>query len=358
MSFGANRHSSESPDRRLAMVAAVPTRLRRAAALALAPALALALTACGGSDTTAKGFDAVSVSGDFGQAPTFDWKKQLDPGTAVTKTLVDGTGPALKDGDHALLNLAVGDSDTQQTPLTTFGPTQGGIGMEVGATPGQPAALGDLFTSFLSSYVKAGVKVGTRIAVAVGVQKAFPQYATAFASQHINIGNEDGIVIVVDVAGTAATAPKGHTEKAPGWAPKVTEKKGVPASLNFSGTPAPTGKLRVATLIKGTGPAVTAGQTAALQYLGQVYKAGKPFDESFSAGRFLYAQTGTKASPTTTLSNVVVTGLGKGLVGVPVGSRVIVQIPPSLGYGKSGNSQAGIKGTDTMYFLVDVLGAA
>jgi peptidylprolyl isomerase len=33
-----------------------------------------------------------------------------------------------------------------------------------------------------------------------------------------------------------------------------------------------------------------------------------------------------------------------------------VVIPPALGYGTSGNSQAGILGTDDLVFLVDILG--
>jgi peptidylprolyl isomerase len=32
-------------------------------------------------------------------------------------------------------------------------------------------------------------------------------------------------------------------------------------------------------------------------------------------------------------------------------------IPPSDGYGSAGQSQAGIKGTDTLVFVVDILGA-
>jgi peptidylprolyl isomerase len=44
-------------------------------------------------------------------------------------------------------------------------------------------------------------------------------------------------------------------------------------------------------------------------------------------------------------------------VGQQVGSRVVVAIPPELGYGKGGNKQAGIKGTDTLYFVVDILAA-
>jgi len=32
-------------------------------------------------------------------------------------------------------------------------------------------------------------------------------------------------------------------------------------------------------------------------------------------------------------------------------------VPPADGYGKQGNPHAGIKGTDTLVFVVDVIGA-
>ena len=37
---------------------------------------------------------------------------------------------------------------------------------------------------------------------------------------------------------------------------------------------------------------------------------------------------------------------------------MMLSIPPEDGYGKAGNKQAGIKGTDTLYFVVDILAAA
>jgi peptidylprolyl isomerase len=37
---------------------------------------------------------------------------------------------------------------------------------------------------------------------------------------------------------------------------------------------------------------------------------------------------------------------------------VVLSIPPELGYGEAGNEQAGIKGTDTLVFVIDVLAAA
>jgi len=50
-------------------------------------------------------------------------------------------------------------------------------------------------------------------------------------------------------------------------------------------------------------------------------------------------------------------GLGHGLVGQTVGSRVLLVIPPAGGYGSAGASKARISGTDTLVFVVDILAA-
>ena len=42
---------------------------------------------------------------------------------------------------------------------------------------------------------------------------------------------------------------------------------------------------------------------------------------------------------------------------VTVGSRVMLVIPPADGYGTTGSPRAHIKGTDTLVFVVDILGA-
>ncbi|UMG92516.1 FKBP-type peptidyl-prolyl cis-trans isomerase [Nocardioides sp. TF02-7] len=122
-----------------------------------------------------------------------------------------------------------------------------------------------------------------------------------------------------------------------------------PTALDTEGLPEPDPKAKAlakAVLIEGTGPAVEKGDTIVVNYLGQVWGGDKPFDESFSKQPF-EVPIGAGA---------VVKGWDQGLVGVPVGSRVILRIPPVLGYGKQGSGD--IKGTDTMYFVVDVLAAA
>ncbi len=74
------------------------------------------------------------------------------------------------------------------------------------------------------------------------------------------------------------------------------------------------------------------------------------FDSSWKRGQPFGFTIG--ASP-----SQVILGWDKGLAGQTVGSRVLLVIPPADGYGKTGSPQAGIKGTDTLVFVVDILGA-
>ncbi|MEE4544576.1 FKBP-type peptidyl-prolyl cis-trans isomerase [Streptomyces sp. V4-01] len=111
------------------------------------------------------------------------------------------------------------------------------------------------------------------------------------------------------------------------------------------GTVTPSKDLAVKTVIAGDGPKIVAGDYIQVNYLGQIWSTAKVFDTSF--GR----------SPYTNIigQGKVIPGWDQGLVGQKVKSRVQLAIPPALGYGSSGNAQAGIKGTDTLVFVVDVL---
>ena len=53
----------------------------------------------------------------------------------------------------------------------------------------------------------------------------------------------------------------------------------------------------------------------------------------------------------------MIAGWDEGLVGQTVGSQVLLVVPPDKGYGKDGQPSAGIKGTDTLVFVVDILDA-
>jgi peptidylprolyl isomerase len=94
-----------------------------------------------------------------------------------------------------------------------------------------------------------------------------------------------------------------------------------------------------------SGPTVKAAQGVELNYVGYNARTGKKFDDSFSAGR----------SATFNLGQVV-PGFEKGLVGQHQGSRVLLAIPGSDGYDRSGgNPQIDVKKGDTLVFVVDIV---
>lgn len=105
-------------------------------------------------------------------------------------------------------------------------------------------------------------------------------------------------------------------------------------------------RLVVRDLRKGTGPVATAGSTVTVHYVGVHFKGGKQFDASWDGGQpFSFALGGGQ----------VIAGWDKGIVGMRVGGRRMLIIPPSLGYGPQGNPPV-IKPNETLVFVVDLLG--
>ncbi len=104
--------------------------------------------------------------------------------------------------------------------------------------------------------------------------------------------------------------------------------------------------LKVTPLVKGTGPAVKAGQQLTVNYVGVTYGDGKEFDSSWTSGQPVTFPIGT---------GNLIKGWDEGLIGVPVGSRVQLDIPADMAYGEkpTGGQPAG-----DLRFVVDVLQAA
>lgn len=326
-------------------------RLPRPATLlvtVLLPA-SLALAACGSDDQELEGFDAVSVSGDVGKAPELDWKGTMSAGKAKTKVLTEGDGAKLEKGDQIQVELTVVDGWTHKVVYDSYDKTALSTIVRVGEDK-EVASLSDLMASGLNGGIEAGQTIGSRIAVAVGSDVVFGDYfgsqaATVLAD--LDIGNEDGMLFVADIVGLAES--HGTDQKPAAWAPKVVETDGVPTSLDFTGTPKPNGQLQVTLLVKGDGPVLKSGQQALVNYLGQLRTAKKPFDESFSKAGYSTILGGANATS--------VKGWSQGLVGLPIGSRVLLEIPPKLGYGNQAQGKD-IPANSTLYFVVDLIDVA
>lgn len=330
-------------------------RSRRALALTV-PVLLLALSACGGGGReTADGLDAVDVAGGAESAPEVEWNAVMEAGDAETETLVEGDGAAVEEGDVVLVNFLLSNGFTHRTPIDSYGADDAGTSITVGEEA-EPQQAVDLITGVIAEHLEPGTTVGSRIALTVGGEQAFGEFQNRLGE--FGIGNEDGLLLIFDVESVALDGPEGQQQEPPGWAPGIdTNKKDVPQGLDFAGTPEPAPKdaLRTATYVEGEGEPIEAGDVVVADYLGQVYGADAPFDASYSRGTPLTAAIGEDVGGG---AITVVEGWTEGLEGVTVGSRVVIQIPPRLGYGSQGRQEAGIGGTDTLYFLVDVLGAA
>ena len=316
-------------------------RLRRSAPLFVAALSLSVLTACGGEVVTADsgpaedGFAAFTVSGEPGKAPEVEWKGRMDAGAIESETLSEGDGDEIATGDSVVVNYTFFNGYDQKQTLSTYDEDSGG-----------PETLPLADDDPIFGEALPGTTVGSRLAIIGSAEEMFGEVG----NPDLGIGNADSVLVVVDVMSKAAaplTKPEGTQQKAPAWVPKLTFEKGLPVGFRFQGSPKPAQELQVATLIKGDGAKVTSGQTITVNYLGQVYGAGKPFDESYSKQPY--------ETPIGTGS--VVQGWDQGLVGQTVGSRVVLNIPSDLGYGDEGNPQAKIKGGDSLYFVVDLLAA-
>ncbi len=82
-----------------------------------------------------------------------------------------------------------------------------------------------------------------------------------------------------------------------------------------------------------------------MKYVGADYTTGKDFTST----------TWTENRPTSFALTTVVPGFSQGIVGMKVGGRREIVIPPSLGYGSHGSGSA-VKPNETLVFVVDLKG--
>jgi peptidylprolyl isomerase len=111
------------------------------------------------------------------------------------------------------------------------------------------------------------------------------------------------------------------------------------------GSGEPSKQLAVKTLVAGSGKTIAENDFVVAHYLGQVWNTAKVFDNSYDRKARLAIQL---------TQGRIIDGWRYALAGKKAGSRVEMAVPPTWGYGSQGNPQAGIKGTDTLVFVVDV----
>lgn len=309
--------------------------MRRALAALAAVPLILFAAACGSEPTattatTGAGSAGVKVTGQVGAKPTVTFPSGKPATKSSYEVVTAGTGPAVKTGDQLIVNLTVYNWDGKENAFQgssydTKAPETIPVNEQL------PQVLRDGFTK---------VKHGGRL-LAVMASDSEAQQQNAQPAQPTK-------VFVLDVVGTPPKPLAAATGKETGDSlkgVKVESPGGDKAPVLTTKTEAkPSKELVVKTLIEGTGAKVQPTQTLTVHYTGKIWGTDKEFDSSWGRGE-------PAAFP---LSNVI-QGWQKGLAGVPVGSRVVMSIPPDLGYGAQ--EQQGIPANSTLVFVVDVLAA-
>lgn len=137
----------------------------------------------------------------------------------------------------------------------------------------------------------------------------------------------------VTIKGATGTATVSEVE--PGETPKFT----------FKDAPFTVTKTGVKVLSEGSGKSVPVGSTVTVNYHGINGRDGNNFDSSFTRGK-----------PATFSLNEVVRGFSKAIQCQKIGTHLVVAMTPKDGYGANGNRRAGIEGTDTLLFYIEIKG--
>jgi len=138
---------------------------------------------------------------------------------------------------------------------------------------------------------------------------------------------------------TAAPEPSAAAPADPGQPAPADTPAGLAKEPVVQGGAGTVKKLTVTPLVKGTGPAVKAGQTITVNYVVVTYKDGQVVDSSWKSGQPFSTPIGTGA---------LIKGWDQAIPGQKVGSRLQLDVPAALAYG----AQQG-----DLRFVVDILAA-
>ncbi|MEO3754626.1 FKBP-type peptidyl-prolyl cis-trans isomerase [Streptomyces sp. B6B3] len=348
------------------------TRVRRTVA-ALAVSAALLLTAACGSeeggedDTTdaASSGPVATVSGPLGERPEIEIGKDPVVGEeTVTRVLEEGDGAEIAEGSFLRMDVLARLVQGQEDLIDTWASAAEDGGDDESQESESPDAEDEggaedprqqiVSQAGVESYLPPSVTeplIGKTVGSRVQVEgRAADVFGADVAAQY-GMAEDEGVVWVIDVVGAVEVEPKARAE-----GEQAAVEEGMPeveadgekaATITIPEGQDPPEELRDQVLIEGDGAEVEAGQALAVQYTGVTWADGEKFDSSWDRESASAFQIGT---------GQVVPGWDEGLVGKHVGDRVLLVLPPDMGYGEE--EQEAIPAGSTLVFVVDIVGAA
>jgi peptidylprolyl isomerase len=275
------------------------------------------------SPTPAENTDnANMLSKPFIQVPAGDPPIEL-----TLEDIVEGTANPVKAGDFLLMEY-VGVSYSTGLQFDASWDRGEPFSFELGA--------GSVITGWDEGIV--GMAPGGRRSLVIPPGQAYGESGSGSGS----IAPNETLIFIVDLL---ASVPL-DLEKPVLLAASASAS--APASSSLPTEPAT--DLGIADLIEGSGREVVEGDVIYVHYVGFSQSTGTQFDASWDRGRtefigFIIGQGN------------VIEGWEEGLIGMKVGGRRELIIPPQLAYGVDGAGGGVIQPNETLYFVVDLLGA-
>ncbi|WP_203566676.1 FKBP-type peptidyl-prolyl cis-trans isomerase [Aestuariimicrobium ganziense] len=273
--------------------------------------------------TVVKNLNGITVTGGFGTMPTVKASWPISIEQTQSKVLVAGKGDLVRDesvtvevhysGYNARTGQRFDDSFTRKS---------------TSAFP-----LNQVVTGFAKGLV--GKRVGDRVLVMMPSKDGYAE-----GNPEIGVEPGDSLIFVVDLVQVSHKAPAGETVAPKDGLPKVTDNGSKAPTIAIGDATKPS-DLVVQPLIKGKGRAIVADDIVMVNYT-MVDWNGKVLAESYSTG------------PETGALSGLIEGWKQGLVKQTIGSRVLLLVPPALGYPK-GNEERGLPAGESLAFVVDIL---
>lgn len=279
-----------------------------------------------GSATALSSIDAVTVTGDFNSgAPTIDAPYPFVVDTTQCKTLVAGTGPAV-----------IADAPVEINYV--------GINASTGVTFDSSWSKGAPIDNYANGFVPgfnqclASATEGSRILMLITSDDGYGPDGNTDAG--INPG--DTMLFVVDVLIAGVDTPSGPALATGNQWVTVTDDSGVPAATVNPGQTPPS-SVQTTVLIQGQGKPVTADDTLVVNFFTMDFATGQYIENSFTDGN----------GPQGGALSDMIPGWRTALVGQPIGSRVLIIVPPDQAYPK-GNATPSVAPNTTLVCIIDI----
>ncbi len=271
--------------------------------------------------------DGVSVDGAFGEVPALSFEPNFSIDQTRQRTIIEGdaANPAITEASIVENNYAGYNARTGEKFDSSFDKGQAAL-----------MTLDRLVPGFSKSLL--GHRAGDRVLMVIPGSEA---YDSQNGSPDVGIAVGDTLIFVVDIIAVSVDTATG-TPQSPSLPVTLgADADGYPTVAIPAGAAQPTQRT-VATVIQGTQRGVAATDYLMVFYRSYSWRTGALIEDKYAA-------------PDSGALSDLIPDWKEGLVGVPIGSRVVIVAPDAF---PDGQATPAVEAGESVVFVIDILFAS